>query len=374
MMELVFWGAAGVVFYAYVGYPVLLLLASRWSSRPVRAASITPRVSVIVSVHNGEAFIRDKIADCLALDYPPDRVEILVASDGSTDATNDLVRQAPDPRVHLVALEQRRGKEAAQREAIARAGGEVLVFTDVTVRIAPSALRGMVACFADPTVGCVSGVDRILNEAGKAVGEGAFVRYETLLKRMESRTGSTVGNSGWFFAVRRSLCDEWPEEMASDFTMLLRAVRRGQRGVVDPHAIGSAVATQSGAREFQRKVRTMVRGMVVLAAHRDLLNPLRYGFFSVQLVSHKLLRWGLPFVFLLALGSNATLALGSGFYRVALLMQVVFYGLGAFVPGARIPRFVVVSSVAGLVAWWKFLAGERFVVWDPTPRTLETPR
>ena len=373
-MELVFWGAVGLAFYAYVGYPVLLQLCSRWLSRPVRAASITPRVSVIVSVHNGEAQIRDKIADCLALDYPADRSEILVASDGSTDATNDLVLRAPDPRVRLVAVEQRRGKEAAQREAIARAHGEVLVFTDVAVRVAPSALRGMVACFADPTVGCVSGVDRVVNEAGEAIGEGAFVRYETFLKCAESRMGSTVGNSGWFFAVRRSLCEDWPEDMASDFTMLLRAVRRGLRGVVEPQAIGSAVATPSGAREFQRKVRTMVRGIVVLAAHRDLLNPLRYGLFSVQLASHKLLRWWLPFFFLLALGSNAALALDSDFYRITLLAQAVFYGLGALIPWARIPRFVVVSSVAGLVAWWKFLTGERFVVWEPTPRTLETPR
>ena len=374
MAELIFWVAVGIVLYGYLGYPVLLFIRTRWWSRPVSAGPMTPRVSLIVTVHNAENVIGDKIADCLALHYPAERLEILVASDGSTDSTNDVVRQVKDRRVRLVALSQRQGKEAAQREAIACASGEILVFTDAGVRITPTALRAMLENFSDDTVGCVSGVDRVLNEAGETIGESAFVRYETFLKNLESLSGSIVGNSGWFFAVRRSLCDVWPERMASDFTMLLRTIRRGKRGVVESRAIGCAVATLSDAREFQRKVRTMVRGMVVLSAHRDLLNPLRFGFFAIQLVSHKLFRWLLPFFLLVTLGSNALLAPNSIFYQFTLAAQVVFYGLGALVPVARVPRFFVISSIAALVAWWKFLTGERFVVWEPTPRTLRTPR
>ena len=374
VMQLVFWGATGLVVYCYFGYPMLILLRARWRANVVSRASVTPPVSLIVTVHNGQALIQDKLANCLALDYPSDRLEILVASDGSTDSTNERVRQVADPRVRLVELERRRGKEVAQREAISRAAGEILVFTDAGVRIPPPALRAMVENFADPAVGCVSGVDRLLDSTGEVVGESAFVRYETWVKCLESRAGSTVGNSGWFFAVRRGPCDLWPEDMASDFTMLLRTVRGGLRGVVDPRAIGCAVATRSGAREFHRKVRTIARGMVVLAAHREMLNPLRYGFFSLQLLSHKLLRWLLPFALLLMLASNVVLAMDSGFYRWVLLAQVAFYGTGALVRGARIPRFFVMSNAATLVAWWKFLTGERFVVWDPTPRTLGTSR
>jgi cellulose synthase/poly-beta-1,6-N-acetylglucosamine synthase-like glycosyltransferase len=373
-MALIFWGAIAVVIYGYLGYPLVLFLRSRWRARPVAAASITPPVSVIVSVHNGEALITGKIANCLGLDYPTDRLEVLVASDGSTDATNALVEKIADPRVRLVAVEHHWGKEFAQREAIARASGDILIFTDVGVQLVPSALKAMVVNFADPAVGCVSSVDRVVNETGQAVGEGAFVRFETFLKCLESQTGSTVGNSGWFFAVRRSLCDVWPEDMASDFTMLLRTVRRGFRGVVEPRAIGCATATWSSTQEFQRKVRTMVRGMVVLAAHKEMLNPLRYGFFSIQLLSHKLCRWSLPFLLMIVLASNAVLAArGSGFYLIMLLAQVSFYVVGVLIPSARIPYFFVSSSLAAIVAWWKFLKGERLVTWEPTSRTHPVP-
>jgi cellulose synthase/poly-beta-1,6-N-acetylglucosamine synthase-like glycosyltransferase len=368
-MEIVFWGAVALLVWGYAGYPLMLAALGAWRGRPVAAAPITPRVSLIVSVHNGERLIERKLDNCVALDYPADRLEILVASDGSTDATNALVRRATDPRVRLVAVERHLGKEAAQRAAIAAATGEILVFTDVGVLLAPDALRTLVANFADPTVGCVSGVDRLLDAAGAAVGEGAFVRYETLLKRLESRVGSIVGNSGWFFALRRPLCDAWPESMASDFTMLLRTVRRGFRGVAEPDAPAYAVATTSAQREFARKVRTIVRGMIVLAAHRDMLNPWRHGLFAVQLASHKMSRWLLPYLLLAIAGSSVALAVDSTFYRLALVAQGLFYGAGALVPSARIPRFFVGASLAALVAWWKFLAGERFVVWEPTPRT-----
>lgn len=373
-MELVFWVAVALVLYGYAGYPAILWLLGLGRPRPVAAAPITPRVTLIVSVHNGEELIGTKIEDCLAQDYPADRLEILVASDSSTDGTNDIVGGVRDARVRLIACEPHRGKEAAQRRAIAHATGEILVFTDVGVRMAPTTLRTMVENFADPHVGCISGVDHVLQAADATAGEGAFVRYETLLKRLESGLGSTVGNSGWLFALRRPLCDDWPEAMASDFTMLLRTVRRGFRGIVEPRAIGYAQATPSSAREFQRKVRTIVRGMVVLAAHREMLNPFRHGLFAVQLLSHKLFRWLLPFPLMLILGTSVVLAQGSRVYRVALLAQVLFYGAGLVVPSLRIPHFFVNSSAAALVAWWKFLGGERFVVWDPTPRTHSAPR
>ncbi|HEU5322892.1 MAG TPA: glycosyltransferase family 2 protein, partial [Methylomirabilota bacterium] len=361
--------AVALVLYGYVGYPVLLALLARRRARAVATAPVTPRVSVVVSVQNGAGVIGPKLENCLALDYPADRLEVLVASDGSTDATNDVVRGWPDARVRLVPTEPRQGKEVAQRRAIEEATGEVLVFTDVGVRVEAAGLRALVANFADPAVGCASGVDRVVNAAGEAVGEGAFVRYETALKLLESRLGSTVGNSGWFFAVRRGLCDEWPAALASDFTMLLRTVKRGFRGVVEPRAVASAVATVSPAREFQRKVRTIVRGLAVLAAHREMLNPLRYGFFAVQLASHKVFRWLLPLPLASILVASAVLATGSRFYLALLAGQVLFYGAGALLPRTRIPHFFVSSSAAAMVAWWKFCMGERFVVWEPTPRT-----
>ncbi len=373
-MEILFWTALALVLYGYVGYPLALGVLACWRGRPPRAHPITPPVTMIVTVHNGETAIQAKLANCLTLDYPPERLEILVASDGSTDRTNDLVARYHDPRVRLIALEQRRGKEAAQREAIARATGEILVFTDAGVRLPTDALRALIANFADPTIGCASGVDHVVNAGDAALAEGAFVRYETLVKRLESRIGSTVGNSGWFFAVRRSLSHLWPHDMASDFTILLRVVREGMRGVVEPRATAYAQATSSSKREFQRKVRTMVRGMVVLASHKEMLNPFRHGVFTLELLSHKLFRWCLPLLLILMLLTSAVLAPRSAFYAAALLAQVAFYALGGLAPRARIPYYLVSGSVAAVVAWWKFLAGERFVVWDPTPRIREVPR
>ncbi|MGH7645528.1 MAG: glycosyltransferase, partial [Gemmatimonadales bacterium] len=336
LMEVVFWSAVAVFLWGYLGYPALLALLGGWRGRPVAAAPITPRVSLIVSVHNGELLIEGKLENCLVLNYPTDRLEILVASDGSTDRTNDLVRRVRDPRIRLVAVDRHLGKEAAQRAAIIAASGEILVFTDVGVRLPEAGLRTLVSNFADPAVGCVSGVDRLLDAAGATVGEGAFVRYETLLKRLESRVGSIVGNSGWLFALRRPLCEGWPESMASDFTMLLRTVRKGFRGVAEPGAPAYAVATPLARREFARKVRTIVRGMVVLSAHPEMLNPLRHGLFAVQLASHKVLRWLLPYLLLAILGASAVLATDSTFYQLVLVAQAIFYTAGALVPAARI--------------------------------------
>lgn len=369
-IEIVLWSAAALVAYAYFGYPVLLLSWLPWRRRIVRRPGTTPAVSIVITVHNGAGVMAAKIANTLALRYPADRMEILVASDGSTDETNAVVRGLSDDRVRLVELPNRLGKEGAQREAIARARGDILLFTDAGVQAASDAVENMVASFSDSSVGCVSGVDRVLDASGRAQGEGAFVRYETRLKLLESEIGSTVGNSGWLFAVRRELCDEWPSDMASDFTMALRAVRRGLRCIVDPRVVAVATASASERREFDRKVRTIARGMVVLGAHRDLLNPLRYGRFAVQLLSHKLLRWCLPFLLATLLVASAALAIGSIPYRALLAVQVAFYASGVVWPGARLPRFFVISSAATLVAWWKVVCGERFVTWDPTPRTL----
>jgi glycosyltransferase involved in cell wall biosynthesis len=274
-MAVVFWTCVVFVVYSYVGYGIALALMSRVRNRPVRRAPITPSVSFIIAAHNEAKRITEKIENTLRQDYPSDRFEIIVASDGSTDATDEIVRSYADRRVRLIRPDQRRGKEYAQRTAIAAARGEVLVFSDVATRLDPDGVRQIVMSFDDPSVGCVSSVDRMIGSDGRPSGEGGYVRYEMQLRALESRVGSLVGLSGSFFAARREVCTPWPVDIPSDFTTVLNAVTRGLRGVSDGNAIGYYTDLADTSKEYSRKVRTVVRGISALLTHRALLNPFR---------------------------------------------------------------------------------------------------
>ena len=197
-MATLFWSAVFFIFYAYLGYPLLLMLLSLIKSRPVKKGDVTPSVSFIVTAHNEEARIREKLENTMALDYPRNRLEIIVASDCSTDETDAIVQSYESRGVRLVRAAQRNGKEAAQKLAVQAASGEILIFSDVATILQPDAVRNIVKNFADPTVGCVSSVDKIIDAAGKVSGEGAYVRYEMLLRDLETRANTLVGLSGSF--------------------------------------------------------------------------------------------------------------------------------------------------------------------------------
>ncbi|MGE3509282.1 MAG: glycosyltransferase family 2 protein [Vicinamibacterales bacterium] len=375
-MALVFWGSVVFVVYAYVGYAACLVLLSKVRRRDVVKADITPRVTFIVAAHNEARRIEPKIANSLALDYPADRFEFLVASDCSSDATDDIVRQYADRGVRLIRAPERKGKENAQRLAIEAASGDVLVFSDVATMLDPEAIRHIVRNFADPSVGCVSSVDRMINADGQPVGEGAYVRYEMALRGLETQVNSLVGLSGSFFAARRAICTPWRTDIPSDFTTVLNAVRHGLRGVSDQDSVGYYKDLADPAREYGRKVRTIVRGVTALLKHLHLLNPFRYGLFAWQLASHKLCRWLVPFAMMAAAASNAVLAGRSAFYGVLAIGQVLFYVL-AFVSlkssvrwlrPARPIGFLVMANVSILDAWFRLARGRTVVAWTPSER------
>ena len=230
-------------------------------------------MSFIITAHNETSRIAAKIENTLAQDYPG-HLEIVVASDCSTDGTDDVVRGYA-PRVRLVRTPERRGKEAAQQVAIAATSGDILVFSDVATALAPDGVSRITANFADPTVGCVSSVDRFVDADGQVSGEGAYVRYEMFLRALETQVNSVVGLSGSFFAARRVVCRNWSADRQSDFNTLLNSVQLGLRGVLDPSSIGYYHPITDHRAEFQRKVRTVVRGIGVLAGNLSLLNPLR---------------------------------------------------------------------------------------------------
>jgi glycosyltransferase involved in cell wall biosynthesis len=303
-------------------------------------------------------------------------LEVIVASDCSSDRTDEVVRGYA-PRVRLVRAGERRGKEAAQRLALASASGDILVFSDAATVLDNNGVSSMVANFADPTVGCVSSIDRFIDADGKVSGEGAYVRYEMLLRRLETRVNGVVGLSGSFFAARREACRRWAADRPGDFNTLLNAVDLGLRGVLDVETAGYYRNIVDDRREFQRKTRTVVRGLSVLMAHARMLDPFRYGLFAWQLASHKLCRWLVPFAMIGAGIANLMLIGRSPLYLVTFTAQCAFYlaaliGIWSRAPLLRVPSFFLLANLGVLVAWLRYLRGERIAIWSPSQR-LGTP-
>jgi len=357
--------------FAYLGYPALLWLLARLAPRPVAAADVHPSLSVIITVRNGAAALARKLEQTLALPYPGP-LELLVASDGSTDATDEIAASFAPRGVRLVRNAQRGGKEAAQACAIAEAKGEILVFTDVTAEIEADSLRWIARPFADPSVGAVSSEDLVAVEGG----EGAYVRFEMALRRLESEAATIVGCSGSFFAVRREVASPWPSDLASDFRSALESARRGLRAVSEPCARASFRAVDDPRAEWHRKVRTVRRGIAVLSAYRELLHP-RHGRAALALWGHKVARFTSPFALLLVFGASWLAAGASVLAALLFAVQLLLYAFGGLALAfptarrwfvARIAGFFMLVNASMLVAWGHHLAGRRAVTWEPTRR------
>jgi cellulose synthase/poly-beta-1,6-N-acetylglucosamine synthase-like glycosyltransferase len=378
MAETLFWGSMLFIFYAYFGYPMCLLLLSVFRNRPVQKGVITPSVSFIITAYNEEKRIREKIENTLALNYPKEKIEIIVASDCSSDGTDDIVCAYGSKGIRLVRAPERAGKEAAQKLAVEASAGEILVFSDVATILEPEGVANIIRNFADPSVGCVSSEDRFIDPDGKVSGEGAYVRYEMFLRTLESRVNTLVGLSGSFFAARKEVCREWAIDLQSDFNTLLNSVKRGLRGVSDPESIGYYRNIADERKEFERKTRTIVRGISVFMKSAFMLNVFRYGLFSWQLFSHKLCRWLVPFAMIAVFLSNSwLLSTPSKGYAFVFVLQIGFYvsAAGGWFQGVRvrdtffkIPRFFVIVNLSILSAWVRYLKGERMVSWTPSER------
>ena len=376
-MEILFWGSILLIVHAYFGYPLSLWLLSLFRTKPVRKSDFAPSLTFIVAAFNAEKRIREKLENTLALDYPRDLLQVVVVSDGSTDATNSIVGEYANLGIELLALPERRGKESAQKEGVARSRGEVIVFSDVGTRLDVRSLREIVANFSEPSVGCVSSEDRVVGADGQPCGEGLYVRYEMWLRSLESRVNSLIGLSGSFFAARREMCGDFSTDMDSDFRTVLNSMKMGLRAVSDPDAIGYYRDLPDSQQEFQRKVRTVLRGQTVFFQHLEFLNVFRYGLFSYQYFCHKLLRWLVPFLLLTAFAANLALAFQAWHYALMLLGQLGFYGIalstgtGFFQPRSaaiRVPLYFLMVNLAIGLAWWRYFRGDRIITWVPSER------
>jgi cellulose synthase/poly-beta-1,6-N-acetylglucosamine synthase-like glycosyltransferase len=378
MIEVVFWICVALLAYVYAGYPLIAIALAHAFGRGVRqGAALQPTVTVVISAYNEERHIREKIDHVLALQYPGEKLQVIVVSDASSDRTDRIVSEHPAANVELVRVEGRQGKTACQNAAVTAARGEIVMFTDATTRIAPDALTVMVENFADPQVGCVAGSLRYIPTGTDptSLGGTAYWDYEARLRRAESALGSLIGVSGCLYCVRRSSYRSIPPGLISDFVIAMRVREQGLRTVLEPRALCYEETLTDAERELSMRTRVSLRSLVALLAERRYLNPLRYGRFAWQLWSHKLLRYLAPFFWLVALVSCGLIARTSAFYQVllaaqlaVLLMGVLGFGLQATHRRLGIvakPYYLVLTNLASLLAAWRLLRGERMVTWKP---------
>jgi cellulose synthase/poly-beta-1,6-N-acetylglucosamine synthase-like glycosyltransferase len=342
--------------------------------RPVRTAASTPAVTLVISAFNEEREIGAKIENSLALDYPADKLQILVVSDASTDRTDEIVSSYAHRGVGLVRMTERGGKTLGLNKAAEQATGDVIVFSDANAMYGRQAVSMLMRNFADPNVGAVVGESGYTSaDALSERSEGLYWKYEIAIKRLESRVNSVVGGDGAIYATRRDLYVPMRADALSDFVNPLQVVRGGHRCVYESEARSYERAGESFEKEFRRKVRIVNRAWRATLTMSELLNPLRHGFFSFELISHKLLRWLMPVFLLGLLVSNVFLAPDGPFYAAFFGAQLLFYVLAigghVFRDHAATPRlmsipyFFCLVNIASAVGIIDAYRGRTYATW-----------
>jgi len=376
-MELLFFLMALGLVYSYAIYPLILKRTSQRHQLRIDTNAELPALTLIVTAHNEEKRLREKIENSLTLDYPKDRLEIIVASDCSSDATDSIAQEYIAQGVKLVRADQHLGKEYAQLCAIRESVHDILVFSDVATQIPTEALRVLAGYFSDEKIGAVSSEDRFISDTGNIAGEGAYVKYEMWLRALESERAGLVGLSGSFFAARKSICGEWDTQSPSDFNTALNCAKAGLVSVSSPTVLGYYKDLKNPQKEYDRKVRTVLRGITALLRHTEVLNFRRFGLFAFQVFSHKLMRWAVPFCMLGTAVTSLSLNSEGWLYALAVWVQIAFYGIAAWgwkSPAAReknavrIIFFFVQVNIAIAHAWLKYFTGTRMTVWTPSQR------
>ncbi len=378
MIEKLIWISIGVIGYTYFGYPILLWFWSLFSKKsPSGEYSPTAKVTVLISARNEQDCIEKTIVSVLESDYPEELLDVLVVSDGSTDRTAEIISSISRSRVHLIQWPESRGKMAAQAAAYPETQGDILVMADASSIFKEESIRKLVRHFSDRRVGSVVGRKTILKTGNDVSGgDGLYWKYESKLRHLESQTGSSwVGCEGGIFAIRKNLFRlDYPPEIAQDYSVCCRVMEQGYINRYEPEAVIYEAPSKDMGVEFSRKIRVIVRGIQAFFAFAYLLNPIKHPAFFLQNMSHRLMRWLVPF-FLVALFVASFLSshplsvhLFFGqmlFYELALAGLMLKYAGFKFRP-ATVPLYFCVVNAAGLVSW--FMLFKKFGTWTPTSR------
>jgi len=375
--EVLFWLSALALVYTFAGYPLLVTLISTIRPRSRQRGAFEPIVSVIITAYTEERDLAAKLENTLALDYPKELLEIIVASDCSSDRTDEIVQEFGSRGVRLYRQPQRLGKTTAQNAAVERARGEILLFSDATTMYRPNVLRAMMPNFADLTVGCVAGRLIYVDPTGSGIGRGAvsYWNYETFLKKHESRACSLIGASGCLYAVRRSAYLPLYPEAHGDFLIATKMIQQGLRTVFEPDAVCTEETNRGVDNELRMRVRVITQTFNDLWRHRSMLNPFRSGFFAVQLFSHKVMRYLVPLFLVVLLVASGVRAWDSLSYRILFALQLTCYASATIAWGLErvgihstvlvFPQYFLLTNLASVMALYKLLRGERFARWEP---------
>jgi len=339
--------------------------------KKIRKADIRPTVTLIIAAYNEEVAIREKIENSLVLEYDKNKLEIIVASDCSTDKTDEIVRDYRNHGVRLVRLSERGGKTAVQNLAVKEAKGEILVFSDATTSYRTDTIQKIARFFADESVGCVGGKLLFKRKKGIIFGgeKNVIEEYDQYIKQRESEIQTIFGVNGCLYAVRKHLYESLSNNLTSDFVLPLKIIEKGYRVIYEPEALSFEEPCANARAEFKRKIRTVRAGITGLVNMRSLLNPFKRPFIFWGLVSHKLLRWLVPYFLLLAFGANLTLLGENDFYKGCLIFQILIYAFtltGYFLEKTRykvkifpITFNFMMLNLAAIYGFVEFLKGNR---------------
>jgi len=362
--------------YVYVGYPLLVYLISLAFPRTVSRSEIEPTVTILITAYNEAADIREKLENTLKVEYPSDKLEILVASDGSTDETDEIVREFA-PRITLFRQEGRVGKTVTQNNAVKAAKGDIILFSDATTEYAPDVLRKVLPAFSDDSVGCVAGRLVYVDKDETSIGSGAkrYWNYETMLKTAESSVCSLIGASGCLYAVRKAAYEPMYPEACSDFLICSVLYRKGLRSIFEPSAVCFEHTNKRVDDEMNMRIRVISQTFTDLWRNRDMTNPFRSGFFAIELISHKWLRYAVPLMLLILFVTSGFMSFYSTLYFLAFCGQIAFYSMagagwllekaGKKVSLLAMPQYFILANLASVIAFYRFLRGESYAAWDP---------
>lgn len=375
-----FWVATFLVAYTYIGFPLVIILRGLLLHRPYKQKTFTslPTVSVVISAYNEAKSIVTKLDNILLMNYPADLFEIVIASDGSTDGTDEIIELYQEYKVKLLSL-PRVGKAAALSAAVKATSGEILVFSDANSMYTPDAIKELVQPFVDPEVGGVAGnqVYKMGSVEGvSGEGERAYWGFDRMLKQFQGKVGSTLAATGAIYAIRRSLFRPIPDGVSDDFFTSTEPIVQGYRLVFAPAAIAYEPVAATGQAEFSRKVRVIIRSWKAFIFRKELLNPFRYKFYAIQFFSHKILRYLVVFPLLILILVSPFLWDAGLLYQLAILGQVAIYScalLGWLLNGTRlghkklftIPFYFCMVNIASLVAFISVVQGHQIKLWEP---------
>ncbi len=366
-----------MIFYIYLGYPLIVIFVSMLKQKKIAKGFYQPSVTILTAAFNEERHIEKTVRNKLEIDYPAEKMQIIVISDGSTDRTDAIVQNIADKRVTLVRQAPRAGKTSALNLGATLATGEILIFSDANSIYDKNALNMLLRNFHDPSVGYVTGQMIYINPDGSPVGSGcsAYMKYENMLRRYETELNSIVGVDGGIDAVRKSLYKPMRADQLPDFVLPLNVIEQGYRVVYEKDALLGEVSLTSSEDEYRMRVRVALRALWALWDFKRLFNVFTYKAFSWQLFSHKVLRY-LAILFLFGLFlSCAVLSRNSSFYTAAMISQIAFYAMATASLFAQqltrkvkllfIPYYFTLINVASGHSLLKFLMGKKQVIWTP---------